>query len=218
MIGGAHELEEGAGRAAIFAISLRHDDRGEQADHGQGQGNRDPDPEDPGVEGLDLSDIPAGPNQGGQKGPGEGDGRQFAQPSMPTGGDGHLEALKASQELLGRPMRADLMAIGLAARPPRDEEGDASEDQQGGGLGPRDAMAGPAGEEGKRKQLAEPEAEAPDEEDLPDGADDGSAVQGSEGHQERTDKEAPKRRGAEALLGVLLRALAAVRVIGEARL
>ena len=79
-------------------------------------------------------------------------------------------------------------------------------------------MAGPAGEEGKRKQLAEPEAEATDEQDLPHCTDDGAAVQGREGHQQGADEEAPERRGAEALLGVLLRALAAVRVIGEARL
>jgi hypothetical protein len=48
------------------------------------------------------------------------------------GGDGHLEALKASEELLGGPVRADLMAIGLAAGTPGDEQGDAPEDQEGG--------------------------------------------------------------------------------------
>ena len=65
LVGGAHELEECAGRAAIFAISLRDDDRGQQPDHGQGQRDGDPDPEDPSVKGLDLSEAPTGPGQGG---------------------------------------------------------------------------------------------------------------------------------------------------------
>ena len=36
LVGGPDELEEGAGRAAILAISLRYGDRGDQAHHGQG--------------------------------------------------------------------------------------------------------------------------------------------------------------------------------------
>ena len=40
-----------------------------------------------------------------------------------------MKALKAPQELLGGPVRADLMAIRLAAGAPRDEQGNTPEDQ-----------------------------------------------------------------------------------------
>ena len=79
-------------------------------------------------------------------------------------------------------------------------------------------MAGPAGEEGERKQLAQPEAEAADQQDLPDPPDDRPAMQRSEGHQERPDEEAPERAGAELLLRVLSFAAGAMRVVGETRL
>ena len=123
LIGRTRELEERPGGAAVLAVRLRHEDRCHQADHRQGQGNRDADPEDPGVEGLGLAEAPAGPEQGGQKGPGKGDGRQFAQPGMPTGGDGQMKALKASQELLSGPVGADMVAVKLTAGAPRDEQG-----------------------------------------------------------------------------------------------
>ena len=55
LVRGAHELEERPGRAAVLAVGLRDEDGSHQPDDRQGQGNRDPDPEDPGIEGLDLT-------------------------------------------------------------------------------------------------------------------------------------------------------------------
>ena len=115
-------------------------------------------------------------------------------------------------------MRAGVVAVKLAAGAPGDEQGDAPEDQQGRSLGPRDAVTGPPGEEGERKQLTEPEAEATDEEDLPDGPHHRSAMQRREGHQQRADEEAPEGCGLEFLAGILFLAMAAERVVGEARL
>ena len=68
----AHELQEGAGGAAVFAISLRDEDRGHQSDHGQTEGDGHGGAKDPGVEGLGFAQGPAGPDQGGQEGPGQG--------------------------------------------------------------------------------------------------------------------------------------------------
>ena len=127
-----------------------------------------------------------------------------------------MQPLKASQQLLGRPVRAGVVAVELTAGPPRNQEGDPSEDEQRRSLGPRDPMTGPAGEERERKQLPEPQTEAADEEDLPDGPHHRSAVQRREGHQQRAGEKAPEGCGLEPLPCVLFLAMAAVRVVGEA--
>jgi len=67
-----------------------------------------------------------------------------------------MEALEATEELLGGPVGADLVAVGLPAGTPGDEQRHGRQGQQGGRGGPRHAVAGPAGEEGEREKLAEP--------------------------------------------------------------
>ena len=92
----AHVFQEGAGRAAVFAIGLGDEDRGQQAGDGQAQGDGDGRAEHPGVEGFGFPQGPTRPGQGRQKGPAQGQGGQFAQPAMPAGGDGQMEPPEAA--------------------------------------------------------------------------------------------------------------------------
>ncbi|MFT6238916.1 MAG: hypothetical protein ACJAQT_000992 [Akkermansiaceae bacterium] len=197
----AEKIEEGAGGAAVFAVSEGGEDGGNEPDDGDNDGGEARGAPKPSVESFPVGEIPPGSEDDGSDEDDEEEGGEMSEEAMKLGWyfegfDGEF-GKPALQEAVG----AELVAVDLMAGGPGDDEGAAGKKKEAPGVGKGETVACPAKEEGLGEEISKEEAEEDDDAGLPEEAGEGIASEFGERKEGRSEGEGDEGKVAPGNFG-----------------